>query len=71
MAHAGDDADINRLAELEGALPLPGPALVAEEDGALAAALCLSSGRAVSNPFVRSLDLVELLRRFAAARLVG
>jgi hypothetical protein len=61
-ARADDDAALVRLAALDSARPLVGPALVAEENGAIVAALCLSTGRAVSDPFVRSLHLVELLR---------
>jgi hypothetical protein len=68
MARADDDADLVRLAALDSALPLAGPALIAEENGAIAAALCLSTGRAVADPFVPSLHLVELLRRHAAGR---
>jgi hypothetical protein len=64
-AGADDDADLIRLAELESARPLPGPALIAEENGAIVAALCMSTGRAVADPFVPSLHLVELLRRHA------
>jgi hypothetical protein len=60
-----DDADLIRLAALDCARPLAGPALVAEENGATVAALCLSTGRAVADPFVRSLHLVELLRQYA------
>jgi hypothetical protein len=65
-ARADDHADLIRLAALDGARPLAGPALVAEENGALVAALCLSTGRAVADPFVPSLHLVQLLRRHAA-----
>ena len=68
LARAEDDADLSRLAALDSARPLSHPALVAEENGALAAALCLSTGRAVADPFVPSLHLVELLRRHAARR---
>jgi hypothetical protein len=67
-ARADDDTDLVDLAALDSAQPLQGPALVAEENGALAAALCLSTGRAIANPFVPSLHLVELLRRHAAHR---
>jgi hypothetical protein len=67
-ARADDDADLTRLFALDGARPLPGPALVAEENGAIVAALCLSTGRAVADPFVPSLHLVELLRQHAAHR---
>jgi hypothetical protein len=68
MAHADDDADLIDLAALDSARPLLGPALLAEENGALVAALCLSTGRAVANPFVPSLHIVELLRQHAAQR---
>jgi hypothetical protein len=65
-AHPVDDADLTRLAELDSARPLAGPALIAERNGAIVAALCLSSGRAVANPFVPSQHLVELLRHYGA-----
>jgi hypothetical protein len=65
-ACADDAADLLRLAALDEARPLVGPALVAEENGAIVAALSLSTGRAVADPFVPSLHLVELLRRHAA-----
>lgn len=67
-AHADDEPDLVRLAALDSALPLAGPAFVAEENGAIVAALCLSTGHAVADPFVPSLHLVELLRRHAAYR---
>jgi hypothetical protein len=67
-ARADDASALVRLAALASARPLAGPALVAEENGTIVAALCLSTGRAVSDPFVRSLHLVELLR---CARRVG
>jgi hypothetical protein len=67
-ARDDDGADLIRLAALDGAPPLAGPALVAEENGVIVAALCLSTGRAVSDPFVPSLHLVELLRQNAVRR---
>jgi hypothetical protein len=67
-ARADDDGDLLRLAALDSARPLAGPALIAEENGAIVAALCLSTGRAVADPFVPSLPLVELLRRHASRR---
>jgi hypothetical protein len=66
-ARADDDADLTRLAALDSASPLAGPALLAEHNGAVVAALSLSTGRAIADPFVPSLHLVELLRRHAAA----
>jgi hypothetical protein len=67
-ARPDDDADLIRVAELDSARPLAGPALVAEENGAIVAALCLSTGRAIANPFVPSDHLVVLLRQHAASR---
>jgi GNAT superfamily N-acetyltransferase len=69
-ARADDDPDLIRLADLDSACPLAGPALVAEENGAIVAALCLSTRRVVADPFVPSEHLVELLRRYAARRQV-
>jgi hypothetical protein len=68
VARADDGADLARLAALDSAPPLAEPALVAEQNGAIAAALCLSTGRAVADPFLRSLHLVELLRHHAPRR---
>jgi hypothetical protein len=68
MALPADDFDLRRLAALDSAPPLLGPVLVAEKEGAIVAALCLSTGRAVADPFARSLRLVDLLRRYAARR---
>jgi hypothetical protein len=68
LRSARADDDLIRLAALDGARPLAGPALVAEYNGAIVAALCLSTGRAVADPFVPSLHLVELLRQHAARR---
>jgi hypothetical protein len=67
-ARADDAADLIRVTALDGARPLAGPVLVAEENGAIAAALCLSTGRAVADPFVPSRHLVELLRQHAHHR---
>jgi hypothetical protein len=67
-ARADDDADVIRLALLDSARPLEGPALVAEENGAIVAALSLSDGRAVADPFVPSQHLVALLRQHATRR---
>jgi hypothetical protein len=60
-ARPDDDADLTRLAALDSSHPLKGPALVAEVRGALVAALCLSTGRAVADPFLPSASLVDLL----------
>jgi hypothetical protein len=61
-ASAADAGDLYRLAELEAASAPLGPALVAEVDGRLRAALPLDGGRAIADPRHNGLDLVELLR---------
>jgi hypothetical protein len=68
IARPDDDADLIRVAALDSARPLAGPALVAEENGVVVAALCLSTGRAIADPFVPSEHLVELLRQHGASR---
>ena len=70
-ARAHDDADLIRLAERDCARPLAGSVLVAEEGGAIVAALSPSTGRVVADPFVPSLHPVELLRHYGALRQVG
>jgi hypothetical protein len=62
-----DDGDaLVRLAALDSARPLTGPALVATQNGAIVAALCLSTGRAVADPFLPTAHLVALLRQAAS-----
>ena len=56
-----DLSALRRLAELDSAPPPVGAHLVAEEDGALRAALPLSGGRAIADPFRRTAELVALL----------
>jgi hypothetical protein len=60
-AGPADVADLRRLALLDGACPLRGDVLVAFADGEARAALSLTDGRVVANPFRRTLELVELL----------
>jgi hypothetical protein len=61
-ASAADAGALHRLAELESAPAPAGPALVAEIDGRLRAALPLDGGQAIADPGHDGLDLVELLR---------
>jgi hypothetical protein len=56
-----DETRLARLAALDSARPLHGPALVAEADSRLLAALPLGSGRAIADPFEPTAELVELL----------
>jgi hypothetical protein len=66
-ARGSDGSALVRLAALDSKRPLDGALLVAERDGALAAALSLDSGAHVADPFVPSAELVALLRLHAAA----
>jgi hypothetical protein len=62
FAAAADAERLRRLAELDCAVAPSGPALVAEIDGRLRAALPLDGGAPISDPFHRGAELVELLR---------
>ena len=57
----GDAAALAHLASLDSARPPRGPALIAEADSRMLAALPLGSGRAIADPFERTADLVGLL----------
>ena len=58
---SGDEAALARLAALDSASPPRGPALIAEADSRMLAALPLGSGRALADPFHRTAELVALL----------
>ena len=57
-----DASALARLAALDSAPPVRGQALVAEVDGELRAALPLTGGAPIADPFHRTLELVDLLR---------
>jgi hypothetical protein len=61
-AHVGDEPALARLAALDSAEAPTGPALVAEADARILAALPLGSGRPIADPFVPTAELVALLR---------
>jgi hypothetical protein len=63
---AADAQALRRLAELDTAFEPTGPALVAEVDGRLRAALPLDGGAPIADPFHRGVELIELLRVRAA-----
>jgi hypothetical protein len=66
-AYADDDLTLTRLAALDSADAAPAaPLLVAEVDGRLVAALSLSDGSSIADPFTRTAQLLELLRKAAA-----
>jgi hypothetical protein len=62
FASAGDSAGLRLLAKLGSGDPPAAAALVAEVDGRLRAALALDGGPAISDPFHRGADLLDLLR---------
>jgi hypothetical protein len=57
----GDESLLAHLAALDSAGPLHGPALIAEADSRILAALPLGSGRAIADPFEPTAELVALL----------
>lgn len=61
-AVAGDLSQLARLAELDSATPPRGPALVAEADSRMLAALPLGSGRPIADPFEPTAEVVALLQ---------
>ena len=66
-SYADDEQSLDRLAALDSSRVPTGPLLLAEIDGELRAALSLSDGSSIADPFVRTADVVELLRVHAAA----
>jgi hypothetical protein len=67
-AYADDKLALVRLAALDSARALPAqPVLLAEIDGEVRAALSLSDGSAIADPFFPTADLIELLRVHGAA----
>ncbi|HEV2774467.1 MAG TPA: hypothetical protein VGV90_02650 [Solirubrobacteraceae bacterium] len=68
------DADICALADLatlDSREPLTGPALIAEVDGVVLAALDLEDASVAADPFAPTAELVELLRLHARATRGG
>ena len=63
LADPADEIAIARLAERDSRAAPAAPRLVAERCGRLEAAISLTSGEAVADPFVRTAELLELLRR--------
>jgi hypothetical protein len=61
-ALASDLSELARLAALDSASPPRGPALVAEADSRVLAALPLGSGRPIADPFEPTAEIVALLQ---------
>jgi hypothetical protein len=60
-SRSADESGRARLAALDSARPLRGPALVAEVDSRLLAALPLGAGRPIADPFEPTAEIVALL----------
>jgi hypothetical protein len=58
---SGDESALARLAALDSASPPRGPALIAEADSRMLAALPLGAGRPIADPFQPTAELVALL----------
>ena len=58
---AADESALARLAALDSASPPRGPALIAEADSRMLAALPLGAGRPIADPFEPTAELVALL----------
>jgi hypothetical protein len=58
---SGDASALARLAALDSASPPRGPALIAEADSRVLAALPIGSGRPIADPFHPTAELVALL----------
>jgi hypothetical protein len=64
-ARPADAPVVGRLAELDSVAPLEGDVLLALIDDEPVAALSLADGRLAADPFSRTVDAIELLRRRA------
>jgi hypothetical protein len=69
-ANEADRPSLSRLAQLDSTSVPSGPALVAEVNGALRAALPLDGTPPLANPFHHCAELVDLLR-IRAGQLAG
>ena len=62
FASPSDQKPLARLAELDSSMAPAQPVLLAEVDGQLRAALALTDGTVVADPFHPTSDLIDLLR---------
>ena len=60
-AASADESALARLAALDSTSPPRGPALIAEADSRMLAALPLGAGRPIADPFEPTAELVALL----------
>lgn len=66
LAVSDDELALRRLAQLDSARPLAGQKLLAEHGGSVVAAVSMTDGAAIADPFRTTADTVELLRLRAA-----
>jgi hypothetical protein len=66
-ATSDDDRVLRELSQLDSAREISSPAVLAVVDGAPVAAVSLSDGRVVADPFTRTEDVVALLRARVAS----
>jgi hypothetical protein len=71
LAEQTDDGALRRLAERDSATVPPGPHLLAIRDGDLEAAISLSTGEIVADPFRHTAEARELLRCATRRRTPG
>jgi hypothetical protein len=62
-----DHNALRELAELDSAPPIAGPVLMAVRDNRPVAAISLDGRREIADPFVRTSELIDLLRAARAA----
>ena len=62
-----DHHALRELAELDSAPPIAGPVLMAVRDDRPVAAISLDGRREIADPFVRTSELIDLLRAARAA----
>jgi hypothetical protein len=68
QARSADAWALDRLAALDSARPLAGDVLLAEADGRPVAAVAVTDGAAIADPFTPSADAVAVLRPAACTR---
>jgi hypothetical protein len=69
LSRPADERALEELAQLDCARPLHGPHLVAEVGGILRAAISLTDGVVIADPFHRTTAMVELLRARSTTQL--
>jgi hypothetical protein len=61
-----DARELRRLADLDSARPIDGPALIAEHGGHPVAAVALGDRRSIADPFLPTANVVEMLLKLAS-----